>query len=81
MGLPKYQWKEIDEQYPSFYYFETTNGLIVGMTHRIGHTSVYLAKIIEKNEELVLGRYISQDYAKMAIENYYFIKSQTLIEN
>jgi hypothetical protein len=80
MVMPKYQWKEVDDQYPSFYYFETVNGLIVGMTNRIGHTSIYLAKIIEKNEEHILGRYISQDHAKDAISHYFDIQSRTLIE-
>lgn len=78
MGLPKFQWKEADSTY---YYFETITGEVIGMTHSIGLSSIYIVKIIVKNEELILGRFVSLDYARTAIENYWFKQSQTLLEH
>lgn len=77
MGMPKYQWKEVDDNV--HYYFETSSGLVIGMVHKINYSVIYLVKIIDKNEEIVLGRYISCEHAKVALENYYFLQSQTLL--
>jgi hypothetical protein len=74
----KYDWKESND---SLYYFNLDNGEIVGHAHKIAHSSVCLAKIIIKNDEDILGRYISIETAKKAVENYWLIESRTLIEN
>lgn len=74
----KFDWKESND---SLYYFRIKDGEIVGHAHKIAHSSVSLAKIIIKNDEDILGRYISIETAKKAVENYWLIESRTLIEN
>lgn len=74
----KYDWKESND---SLYYYKLENGKIVGHAHKIAHSSVSLAKIIINNEEDILGRYISIETAKKAVENYWLIESRTLIES
>lgn len=79
MGMPKYQWTEYEN---TFFFYLTATGQVVGIAHKIGvSSSIYLAKIILKNEELILGRYVSLEYAKIAIDNYWFKESRTLLES
>ena len=72
-------WKDASDE--CFYYYNLKNGRIVGQVNKIGHTKVWIAKIISNhNDESYIGQYISPEFAKGAIENYWYIESQTLIE-
>ena len=63
------------------YYFDTSNGKIVGQAHSISHTKIWVAKIIHNyNEEQYLGQYISEHFAKAAIEQHWSISDRTLLE-
>lgn len=73
-----YNWR--DAQDCSYYYIEET-GLIVGQVHSIAHTNIYLAKIIKQNEEAVIGRFINCDSAKRAIDKFWVMEYNTLIED
>jgi hypothetical protein len=75
-----YEWK--DAEHENFYYFNTTNGRIVGQVHNVAHTKIWLSKVFTQVhiEELYLGRYISCDTAKTAIENFILIEEKTLLE-
>lgn len=75
----KYDWK--DSENDTHYYYETDKGLIVAQTHKIAHTKIYLSVILSSNQEKFLGRYISLDFAKKSIENYWNIQSRTLLES
>jgi len=68
-------WKESKE---SLYYYNE-KGLIVGHVHKIAHSEIYLGKIIQKNEETILGRFINEHSAKNAVEDYWLIESRTLL--
>lgn len=71
-----YDWKESSD---CLYCFRQDNGQIVGLVHKISHTEVYLAKVIKQNDEYILGRYINQECAKVALFEYWAIESRTLI--
>ena len=74
----KYDWK--DTASDTHYYFKTDNGLIVGQTHNISHTKIYMAIAMFANEEKFLGRFITLDHAKKAIESFWGIQELTLSE-
>jgi hypothetical protein len=79
--MKKYTWKTSEMSQCSYYYNEQ-NGRIVGQINKLGHTSVWLAKIIKtSNEENFLGQYIEDIYAKKAIENFWEIDEKTLLEH
>lgn len=69
-------WKEGKET--SYYYNE--KGVIVGQVHKISHTEIFLGKIVIKNNEEILGRYINEQAAKLAVEEYWWFESRTLLE-
>jgi hypothetical protein len=74
----KYEWK--DSGHTNTYYYRCSDGMVVGQTHNISHTKIWVAKIIHNlNEEKNIGLYISEEYAKMAVENYWLIETHTLI--
>lgn len=63
-----------------FYYFVEDTGMIVGMVHKIAHSDIYVSKIVERNEETVLGRFIDGAFAKESIQSYWYKESRTLLE-
>lgn len=74
------EWK--DSSNDTLYYFNTTDGKIVGQVHNVSHTKIWVAKIVHNyNEEHFLGQYISCQFAMKAIEYHYEVESRTLIEN
>lgn len=75
----KYDWK--DAGHDTYYYYKTDNGFIVGQTHNIAHTKIYVAVLHSGNEEKFLGRYVTLEFAKKAIENYWDIQEKTLLES
>jgi hypothetical protein len=74
-----YDWK--DSGNDTHYYFKTDNGLIVGQTHNIAHTKIYLAIAMFGNEEKFLGRFVTLDYAKKAIQLFWNVQDLTLLES
>lgn len=77
--MMKNDWKDGDHEV--YYYHHTDDGLIIGQIHKITHTKVWIAKILDANTERILGQYIGYEYAKSAVERYWEIQSRTLLEN
>lgn len=73
------EWKEGDHEV--FYFYNLHDGRIVGQINKITHTKVWISKILQTpTEEAYLGQYISYEYAKRSVENYWVIQERTLIE-
>ena len=77
--MVEYDWKDAGND--SVYCFRKDNGQIVGMVHKISHTDVYMSKIIKGNDEHIIGRFINQGCAKVALFEYWDIENRTLLEN
>lgn len=78
--MMNYEWKDNDSTECSYYY-NTEDGKIVGQVHKISHTKIWLSKIVlNNNEEQYLGQYISEDFAKKSIVEYWIIQERTLLE-
>lgn len=74
----KYDWKNANDVY---YYYQENSGLIVGQVHNVAYTKIWVAKItITPGNEKHLGQYISDQHAKIAVENYWIMQERTLIE-
>lgn len=64
------EWRDTDKG--TQYYYKVHNGLIVGQVYNLAYTSIWGAKIpLSATEESVLGQYVSLDFAKRAIEEYW----------
>ena len=75
----KFDWKETGS---SWYYYTEKDGRVVGQVHEITHTKIWLAKIIvNHNNEKFLGQFISLEFARMAVENYWIQQQITLIDS
>lgn len=73
------EWKDLDSG--TSYYYNIKNGLIVGQVYNLAHTKVYGAKIpVSASEERILGQFVTYEFAKRAVENYWYAQSRTLIE-
>ena len=77
--MTTFDWKDNDND--THHYYRINDGCIVGQTHKIAHTKIYLAIIIVANSENYLGRFVSLDFAKKAVQNYWDIQERTLLEN
>ena len=76
-----YDWREGAHNAGCHYFYTKENGLIVGQTYNIAHTNIWVSKIYRShNDELYLGQYITLEFAKGAVENYFEIQSRTLLE-
>ena len=72
-------WMDADHDIYSFYNQE--DGLVVAQIHKIAHTKIWVAKIIQGHtDERYLGQYIGHDFARKAVENYWAIQERTLLE-
>jgi len=70
-------WRDIDKG--TQYYYQTHNGLIVGQVYNMAYTSIWGAKIpINATEEEILGQYISLEFAKEAVVDYWDGKDRTI---
>lgn len=70
------QWRCVDKN--NHYYFQTHDGRIIGQVYNLAYTIVWGAKIpVNATEELIIGQYIEQEYAKKAIEEYWDGKDRT----
>lgn len=73
------RWK--DSSNNTAYYFYEGDGKIIGQVHNIAHTDIWLAKIIfNYTEEKYLGQYVTQTFARHAIENFWEIEDRTLLD-
>lgn len=70
-------WRDYDKGVQ--YYYQAHNGLIIGQVYNLAYTSIWGAKIpVSATEELILGQYISLDFAKEAIVDYWNEKDRTI---
>jgi len=75
----EYEWRDAEHNI-SYYYVKST-GRIVAQVYNLAHTNIYGAKINElDNQEIYLGQYINNGFAKSAVEEYWQIQGRTLIE-
>lgn len=73
--------KWIESEFTNHLYFREETGLIIGLTHKLGNQKVIsLAKVYVDNNELNLGQYISIDFAKKAVEEFWLKQERTLLE-
>jgi hypothetical protein len=73
------EWKDGD--HGVHYYYGVNDGRIVGQTHNIAHTKVWVAKVIHShNDEHYLGQYINLSFAMRAIETFWEIQERTLLD-
>lgn len=64
------------------YYYNITDGRVIGNVHKIVHTKIWLSKIVyNHNEEKYLGQFISEDFAKRAVEKHWGLEDNTFISN
>lgn len=70
-------WRDIDKG--TQYYYQVQNGLIVGQVYNMTYTSIWGAKIpISSTEEKILGQFVTLEFAKNAVEEYWDEKDRTL---
>lgn len=73
------EWKDSEQE--CHYFYERSNGLIVGQVHKFAHTKIWVAKIIFGHaDEKYLGQYITCQYAMKSVERFWEIQDRTLIE-
>ena len=66
------------EQNVSYYFFRHS-GRIVGQAFNFVHTRIWGAKIpVSATEELILGQYVTLEFAKEAIVDYWDGKDRTI---
>ncbi len=76
-----HDWVDVESSDCS-YFFDNMNGRIFGQVHKISHTKIWMAKAIHaNNEEHFLGQFISQNFAKNAVMEYWNIQEMTFLEN
>lgn len=69
-------WRDIDKGVQ--YYYQVSNGLIVGQVYNMAYTSIWGAKIpISSTEEMILGQFVTLEFAKRAIEEHWGEKDRT----
>jgi hypothetical protein len=80
MGLKmKRAWRLADSN--NHYYHQVDNGLVVGHVFNYAHTIVWGAKVpspLDRNEDIILGRYVEKEFAKRAVEEYWERSDKTL---
>ena len=70
------EWRDIDKGVQ--YFYQVRDGLIVGQVYNMAYTSIWGAKIpLSSTEELVLGQYVTLEFAKRAIEEHWNEKDRT----
>ena len=70
------EWRDVDKGVQ--YYYQVRNGLIIGQVYNMAYTSIWGAKIlVSANDELILGQYVSLEFAKDAIAEFWDEKDRT----
>lgn len=73
-------WRDVDKGCQ--YFYQVRNGLIVGQVYNMAYTSIWGAKIpISATEEEILGQFVSLEFAKKAVEEYWGAKDRTFEVN
>lgn len=78
-----YEWKSVGDKY---YYYNITNGKIVGLTSKIALQDIYFSVVYTGEytfsiaDEKHLGQYVSLEHSKKTIENFWDIQSRTLLD-
>ena len=63
----------------SEYYYQANNGLIVGQVYNLAHSQIWGAKIpVSATEEHIIGNFVSLEFAKKAVEEYWSGKDKTI---
>ena len=69
-------WRDVDKGVQ--YFYQVRDGLIVGQVYNMAYTSIWGAKIpLSATEELVLGQYVTLEFAKRAVEEHWNEKDRT----
>jgi len=69
-------WRDVDKGVQ--YFYQVRDGLIVGQVYNMAYTSLWGAKIpLSSTEELVLGQYVTLEFAKRAVEEHWDEKDRT----
>lgn len=69
-------WRDIDKGVQ--YFYQVRDGLIVGQVYNMAYTSIWGAKIpLSSTEELLLGQYVTLEFAKRAVEEHWNEKDRT----
>lgn len=77
-SVMSFDWKNTENN--NYYFYKTETGQIVGQVHNVVHTQIWLAKIVHThNDEKYLGQYITSEFAKKSIENYWNMQERTLV--
>lgn len=75
-----YDWM-LDKSRSTNYFYDVSDGRVIGQVTNIVHTGIWVAKIVfNHNEEKFLGQYISEDFGKAAIQMYWDIQNRTLLQ-
>jgi len=80
----KYEWKNVSDNY---YYYNSATGKIVGLTSKIALQDIYFSVVyigeytFTIDDEKHLGQYVSLDYGKKVIENFWDMQHRTLLEH
>jgi len=75
----KRQWRLADSN--NHYYHRVDNGLVIGHVFNYAHTIVWGAKVpspLNRNEDIILGRYVEMEFAKKAVEEYWDKSDKTI---
>ena len=75
----KRAWRLADSN--NHYYHQVDDGLVVGHVFNYAHTIVWGAKVpslMDRNEDVILGRYVEMESAKRAVEDYWDKRDKTL---
>ena len=69
-------WRDVDKGVQ--YFYQVRDGLIVGQVYNMAYTSIWGAKIpLSATEELLLGQYVTLEFAKRAVEEHWNEKDRT----
>jgi hypothetical protein len=75
----KRAWRLADSN--NHYYYQIDDGKVIGHAFNYAHTIVWGAKVpsmFDRNEDVIVGRYIEVEFAKKAIEQYWDNSDKTL---
>jgi hypothetical protein len=75
----KRAWRLADSN--NHYYHQVDDGLVVGHVFNYAHTIVWGAKVpspLDRNDDIILGRYVEMEFAKRAVEGYWDKSDKTI---
>ena len=73
------RWQEYENN--TQYFYDDIDGMVIGQVHRFGTSnSVYTATVKPDNIDNLLGQFVSLDYAKNAVQNFWNTQDRTLLQ-